>query len=251
VEDHLVLGQVATDTKSNEITAIPELLKLLDVQGAVLTMDALNCQKEIARQIIQDGGDYLLVVKDNHPTLHAQIQSLLDEAHLEQFASVQHDAHRQVSAEQGRKEIRRTCCSEELTQWVSQRSEWAGLRTLVKVQYVREQYVRETLSETKTENRYLISSLPGDDAQRIAELIRRHWSVENSLHWCLDMGFDEDHSRVGRDHGAENLAVLRRIALNLLKQDKSCKLGIKNKRLKAARNRDYLLKVMSQQSGAK
>jgi len=248
VEENLVLGQVATDQKSNEITAVPKLLKMIDIQGAVLTMDALNCQKNIASQIITDGADYILSVKDNHPTLYQQVKNLMDEAHLEKFKQVQHDIHRQANAEHGRREVRTTYCSEELTQWVGQRQEWAGLRTLVKVRRAR-QVVGQ--AQATIEDHYFITSLPGDDAERIGRLIRRHWGVENGLHWSLDMGFDEDHSRVGKDHGAENLAVLRRIALNLLKQDKSCKLGIKNKRLKAARNRDYLLKVMSQQSAVK
>ena len=247
VEENLVLGQVATDQKSNEITAVPKLLEMIDIQGAVVTADALNCQKDIAHQIITSHADYLLSVKDNHPTLHQQIQSLMDEAHLEKFKDVQHDTHRQVNAEHGRKEVRTTYCSEELTQWVGQRAEWMGLRTLVKVQRV-----RQVVGQPATmENHYFITSLPGTDAQRISQLVRRHWGIENGQHWCLDMGFREDESRVGCDHGAENLAVLRRIALNLLKSDKTCRLGIKNKRLKAARSPRYLLSVMSQQSVAK
>ena len=246
VEDELVLAQVATDQKSNEITAVPELLKIVELEGAVVTGDAMNCQKQIIQDIVRRKGDYVIAVKENHPTLYRDISSLLNEAHLEKFASVQHDSFREVNGGHGRLEIRQVYCSSELVQWVSQRADWAGLKSIVLVERQ-----RHTAEKDSLERHYFLSSLAGNDAKRLARLIRNHWAIENGQHWCLDMGFREDECRVHRDNGPENLAAIRRISLNLLKRDKSVKLGIHNKRLKAARSREYMFKLLTQTSDSK
>jgi predicted transposase YbfD/YdcC len=244
VEDNLVLAERAVDEKSNEITAVPELLKMLDLKGAVVTVDALNTQKVIAGQIIQAKGHYVMAVKDNHPTLNDCIRRNLNEMILEKFKDVQHTAADSTEAGHGRIDRRRVWATGELD-WLTQKQEWAGLQSVVAVEAT-----RKTLKGQEKERRYYISSLP-PDAMELGRLIRNHWSIENGQHWCLDMGFREDESRVRADHGDENLAAMRRIAMNLLKQDKSVKLGIKNKRLKASRNLDYLLAVVTGTSNPK
>ena len=246
VEDELVLAQVATDKKSNEITAVPKLLEMVDLEGTVVSGDAINCQKQIVQDIVNRKGDYVLAVKENHPILYKQVSRLLDEACLEKFASVQHDQFREVDGGHGRLEIRQVHCSSELVQWVGQRAKWAGLQSIVRVQRQ-----RHTADKDSLERHYFLSSLAGNDARRLGRVIRNHWAIENGQHWCLDMGFREDECRVCKDNGPANLAAFRRIALNLLKRDKSVKLGIHNKRLKASRNRDYMFKVLTQQSNSK
>jgi predicted transposase YbfD/YdcC len=244
VEDHVVLGQAAVDEKSNEITAVPQLLSAIDLKGTVVTVDALNTQKQIARQIVQSGGDYVMAAKDNHPTLFACIERNVRSMMLEKFADVQHTADDSTEGGHGRIDRRRVWVINEID-WLEQRQEWAGIKSVVVVEAT-----RTVLGEKSVELRYYLSSLAAD-AKRQGTLVRNHWSIENSQHWCLDMGFREDESRIRKDHGDQNLAVLRRIALNLLRQDKSVKLGVKNKRLKASRNSDYLLRVVTGTSNAK
>lgn len=246
VQDELVLAQVATDQKSNEITAVPKLLEMVDLEGAVVTGDAMNCQKRIIQDIVRRKGDYVIAVKENHPTLYGQVRRLLNEARLEKFASVQHDTFREVNGGHGRVETRRVYCSSELVQWVSQRADWAGLKSIVLVERQ-----RRTAEKDSLEQHYFLSSLAGNDAKRVGRVIRNHWAIENGQHWCLDMGFREDECQVCKDNGPQNLAAIRRIALNLLKRDKSVKLGISNKRKKAARNRDYMFKLLTQSSNTK
>ena len=238
VEENLVLAQQAVAEKSNEITAVPELLKVLDLHGAVVTVDALNTQKTIAEQIVGGGGDYLMALKENHPTLHDSVKRHLDEMILERFEGVEHVYHEQSEGGHGRIETRRVWATEQID-WLGSRAEWKKLRSVVVVEST-----RRVLKEATTTRRYYLSSLAAQSGERMASLIRNHWSIENSQHWCLDVAFNEDQSRVRKDHGDQNLAVLRRIALGLLRREKSVKLGAKNKRLKAGRNRDYLLRVL-------
>jgi predicted transposase YbfD/YdcC len=247
VQENLVLAQQAVDAKSNEITAVPELLKMLDIRGAVVTVDALNTQTEIAAQIVKGGGDYVMAVKDNHPTLCDAIQRNLDEMILEKFAGVEHVYHESTEGGHGRIDTRKVWATDQID-WLGRRDQWPKLTSVIVVEAT-----RRLLGENKVEinRRYYISSLPCQSGQQFADLIRNHWSIENGQHWTLDMAFDEDQNRVRNQHGHQNLAVLRRIALGLLRRDKSVKLGAKNKRLKAGRNREYLLHVLLSPTGVK
>ena len=240
VENNLVLAQQAVDEKSNEITAVPLVLDMLDLHGATVTGDAMNTQKNIAQQIVKGGGDYVLAVKGNHPTLHDSVQRHLDEMILEKFKDVPHVYHETTDGGHGRIDTRRVWVTGQLD-WLASRADWKKLTSVVVVESIR--HVLGS-GKTSTERRYFLSSLPATSGERFATLIRNHWSIENSQHWVLDMAFNEDQSRVRKDHGDQNLAVLRRMALGLLRQDKSVKLGAKNKRIKAARNRQYLLQVL-------
>jgi predicted transposase YbfD/YdcC len=238
--NHLVLGQVKVDDKSNEITAIPKLLQVLEIAGCIVTIDAIGCQLDIAQAIVDQDADYVLVVKKNQGHLYEDIQALFEAAHEVHFQDVPHDYHKTTDKAHGRLEIRQcwTISDGALVNYLRNRAGWRNLRTIVKV--VAERRIN---GETTRETRYFISSLDGD-ARRLLQAIRGHWGIENSLHWVLDIGFDEDHQRVRKDNGPANFAVLRHIALNLLKQDKTVKAGIKAKRLKAGWDEPYLLKVL-------
>lgn len=247
VEDKLVLAQQAVDDKSNEITAVPKVLEMLDLKGAVVTVDALNTQKAISAQIVKGGGNYLMAVKDNHPTLHNSIRLHLDEMILEGFKDVEHVYHETTEGGHGRIDSRRVWATQQI-EWLAGRQDWPRLTSVAVVESTRKVLGKD---ESRTTRRYYISSVPATSGQRIADLIRNHWGIENSQHWCLDVSFNEDQSRVRKDHGDQNLAVLRRIALGLLRRDKSVKVGVKNKRLKAGRNREYLLQVLLNTGQAK
>lgn len=240
VQENLVLAQQAVKDKSNEITAVPELLKMLDVRGATVSGDAMNTQKEIAAAIVKSGGDYLLAVKDNHPTLCDSISRHLDEMILEKFKAVPHVYHETTEGGHGRIDTRRVWATDQID-WLAGRGDWKKLTSVVAVESTRHLVGS---GKTTTERRYFIASLPCESGEKFAALVRNHWSIENGQHWTLDMAFNEDQSRVRKDHGDQNLAALRRIALGLLRRDKSVKLGAKNKRLKACRNRNYLLGVL-------
>lgn len=246
VEDGLVLSQQAVAEKSNEIPTVPAILKTLDLQGAVVSADALNCQKKTVETILEGGADYVLAVKDNQPTLHKQVSALLDEALLEKFKGVGHSKASEYERSHGREQKRTVYVSSELVQYVGERENWPGLKSIILVISQ-----RTLLGKTSLERRYYISSRSGDDATRLGQVIRRHWGIENEQHWCLDMAFREDESRVRADDGDRNLAVMRRIALNLLKQEKTLKKGIRSKRLKAGRNDRYMLRVLTQGIDAK
>jgi predicted transposase YbfD/YdcC len=239
--NHLTLGQVKVDAKSNEITAIPELLRLLDLQGCIVTLDALGCQREIAEQIIRQGGDYVLAVKDNQSGLSERVQGIFERAECADYAQIEeHEACETIGKGHGRIEIRRCWMISDPAQALYAQSLvfWAGLRSLIKI--VSERRVGDQVS---TETRYYIASLSGN-ARRGLNAVRSHWGVENGLHWSLDVTFGEDDSRVRKDHAPENLAMLRRLALSLLKQERTAKCGLKAKRLMAGWNEAYLLKVL-------
>ena len=238
--NHLVLGQLATDAKSNEITAIPELLKLLDLKGAVVTIDAMGCQKEIAAAIIDQGGDYLLQLKGNQGGLHDETVLLFDQGLRDDCLGIACATAATTNKGHGRLEQRRLWVTSEV-EWFAERRRWKNLRSLARVEAT-----RTVNGQTSVEYRYYISSLESPDPARMLALIRGHWGVENSLHWSLDIAFREDDCRIRQGHAAENFSRLNRIALNLLKSETQQKVGIKTKRLCCGWDHDYLLKVLTQ-----
>jgi predicted transposase YbfD/YdcC len=239
--NQLVFSQVAVEDKSNEIDAIPRLLGLLDLEGATVTIDALGCQKEIARQIVEAGGDYVLAVKENQPMLHSKVAAMLDEAILEDFEGISHDSVQTSDDGHGRMESRRVWVTDEVNLLGSLREDWPGLASVAVVESEREVLV----GKSSRDRRYFISSLKEPDAGQMAQAIRGHWAVENRLHWQLDVSFREDERRIRKDHGAENYSRLCRMALNLLKKDRSAKIGVHGKRLKAGWDEPYLLRLLT------
>jgi predicted transposase YbfD/YdcC len=235
----MVLGQVATDAKSNEITAIPELLKLLDVSGAVVTIDATGCQKKIARQIVDQGGHYILQLKGNQGSLHDETVMLFDQCLREDCHGIAYSMAVTTDKGHGRIEQRRLWATSEVD-WFAERGKWKNLRSLIRIE------AKRTVGlETSTQYRYYISDLPADNASTLLGYIRGHWGIENTLHWSLDINFREDERRIRQGHAAENFARLSRIALNLLKAETSNDGGIKTKRLCCGWDHDYLLKVLT------
>jgi len=237
-ENHAVFGQVATDQKSNEITAIPRLLEMLNLKETTVTIDAIGCQKAIARQIRAQGSHYVLAVKGNQGALHDDVTLFMDDARTRDFRDVPHDFYEQTEKGHGRLEQRRVWSTEDVA-WLVRRHDRPDLRSLAMVEAE-----RRVGTETSTERRYFISSLPGRCAQRLGRIVRHHWKAENQLHWSLDVAFGEDQSRVRVGYAAENLSRVRRLALTLLKQERSAKIGVKSKRLKAGWDEAYLLKVL-------
>jgi len=259
--NQMVFGQLAVDAKSNEITAIPKLLDLLDLNGAVVTIDAMGCQTEVAARIVAGGGDYVLALKDNHPTLYAKALSVMTEATLDHAQGGPATADgsdgsvprgvtdRIVEKGHSRHEARRVWVTDDLSGLGAAAAGWAGLGSLVMVQSERQNLSHinadGTAATVKTERRLYLSSLRTRDAARMADLVRGHWSVENNLHWQLDVSFREDERRIRRGHGAENYSRLCRMALNLLKRDRSVKIGVHGKRLKAGWDEHYLLRLLT------
>ena len=247
----LTLGQVKTEEKSNEITAIPRLLELLDLKGCIVTIDAIDamgCQKEIAQGILERGADYVLAVKQNQRRLYEDLKDLFEEAEKTGFEGVPHDYATTLNKGHGRLE-KRECWSisdPECLDYLSTGKEWPGLRSVVKVVGRREAETGITVQP-----RYFISSLDSSlsnglnaSAEQMLATVRAHWSIENSLHWSLDVTFDEDQCRVRKDHGPQNLATLRQVTHNLLKRETTLKVSIQGKRLQAGWREDYLIKVL-------
>lgn len=240
-QNRLVLGQVKVDDKSNEISAIPELLQVLEISGCIVTIDALGCQKEIAAAIIAQEADYVLALKENHGRLYEDVVRLFADLEASEFKAYPYSQAQTVNKNHGRLETR-TCqviAEPNLLMQLRDAPEWPGLQAVVKV------HARRQKGDEVTEKvRYFISSL-ASSAQHLLKVVRSHWSIENELHWVLDIAFREDESRIRKDHGPENFAVLRHIALNLVKQEKTQKASVKGKRLKAGWDEDYLLKILS------
>ncbi len=232
--NHVVLGQVATDDRSNEITAIPALLDALDLADTVVTIDAIGCQTAIADQIIAGDGDYVLALKANQETLHELV------GHHFAVAEVP-VGHRTVDKDHGRLEIRSCQVADDprVIGWLDPDGAWAGLQSVAAV--TGERHVDGTVT---AETRYYLTSLPAD-AVRIGQAVRAHWGIENGLHWVLDVAFREDESRVRTGHAAENLALLRKLALTLLKRESTAKAGITGKRLMCGWDDAYLTKVLT------
>jgi predicted transposase YbfD/YdcC len=240
--NRVVLAQTKVDDKSNEITAVPELLEVLELAGCIVTLDALGCQKEFTSAIRAKGADYVLAVKENQGHLHQDIKELFD-TEFEQaipFEGVAHDHCRTVNKDHGRIEIRQcwTISDPEFLNYIRNRDDWEGLRTIAVVRAERR------CGDTRTvEHRYYISSLLGD-ARLLLHATRSHWGIENSVHWVLDVAFREDDSRMRKDNSPQNFAILRHIALNLIRQEHTSKRSVKGKRLKAAWSDDYLQAVL-------
>ncbi len=235
----ITLGQVAVDTKSNEITAIPQLIELLDLQDCVVTIDAAGCQKDIAAQLVARGADYVLALKENQPTLHGQVADYFFRQLEEDNPDGKMRRHRQVETGHGRTETRETYVAPAPKGMVATGA-WLGLATVV---MVFRECVDQATGKTTEEVRYFISSLPAR-AKRLAAAVRQHWGIENSLHWVLDIAFNEDRLRVRDRKAIENVALLNRLAVSLLRQDKTVKAGVKCKRKKAGWDDDYLLHVL-------
>jgi predicted transposase YbfD/YdcC len=248
VKNRLVLGQVKVDQKSNEITALPELLALLDITGCLVTIDAMGCQKEIARQIVAQGGDYVLALKGNQGSLHADVELFLEDALTRNFQEVEHHPHRTFDAEHGRQETRRYWLTPEVA-WLRERhgeQTWAKLTSLGMVESRRRNGGPGT--PVTVERRYYLCSLAADtpgSAAQFAAAVRGHWGIENSVHWVLDVAFREDDCRVRKDHAPTNLATLRHWALNHLRQDRMASGGIQTKRLRAGWDERYLEKLLT------
>jgi len=235
-EHGITLAQLAVDSKSNEITAIPELLETLDVHGATVTIDAAGCQRKIAATIVDKGADYVLALKGNQPLLNQEVASYFEDA-LGSHEPLSY--HQSVDKGHGRLEVRRVWTSTDLD-WMSERKRWKGLQSIVMVE--RERHVGP---DSSTERAYFLSS-HALEAPRAGKLIRGHWAIENGLHWVLDMVFDEDHSRIRHRRAAQNFALLRKLALALLKSEPSeAKKSIARKRKRAGWDHDYLFTVLA------
>ena len=232
-EQRLVLGQIATDAKSNEITAVPKLLKMLSLEGSIVTVDALNCQREIAQHVIDQKGDYVMALKGNQGTLHDNVRTFLDDPQTKLLVSAS-----TVDGDHGRIETRSGMISTDIS-WLQDDHKWPGLAAVGKV--VR---LRETADKTTTEIAYYLLSA-AMTPERFGEVVRSHWAIENRLHWCLDVTMNEDQMRNRMDHAPQNLTTLRHMALNLVRQETS-KGSLRKKLRRAAWSDSFLVKVLAQ-----
>lgn len=235
----LALGQLKVDGKSNEITALPALLNLLALPGQVVTMDAMGCQRELAGKIVQKHGDYVLCLKGNQGSLHEEVKYFFEQAQANQWHDVPHGYYETVEKDHGRIETRRCWMVEQVaTDWLERGEQWPGLASIAAITAE-----RQVGGKTTRETRYFISSLRGS-AQQLATAARQHWGIENSLHYVLDVTMNEDASRVRKDYAAENLAVLRRIALNAVKKTKDPKSSVRRSIKRAGWDNSFLQAVL-------
>ena len=236
-KNRLVLGQVKVADKSNEITAIPELLRQLQLQGCIVTIDAMGCQKSITQAITAAGAHYCLALKANHTTLYDQVQNFFADAHGSNFAGLPYAHCQTEDVGHGREEIRRYYQVADVA-WLHEAEQWTNLRSIGFVEST-----RLSKGQVTVEHRFYLSSLPLD-AEGFARAVRGHWGIENGLHWCLDVSFNEDQCRVRAGNAAQNLAVLRHLTLNLLRRDQLTKQGLKGKKKKAGWDHRYLLSLL-------
>lgn len=239
--NRLTLGQVAVEPGSNEIPAIPALLRTLALDGCLVTVDAIGCQTAIATQIASQGADYVLALKENQPMLHEAVAIVFREGQAHGFGRGHHDYRRTVEKNHGRIEVQQvwTVADPAVIAYLNPDGAWPQLRSVAMVEAE-----RRMGAEVSRETRYYLTSLPGD-ATTVGAAVRGHWGIENRLHWVLDIAFREDESRVRQGHADQNLAVLRRLALNLLRQETTAQIGTKAKRLKAGWDHAYLLKLLA------
>lgn len=243
--NELVLAQFKVDDKSNEITALPELLDMLNLKGSIVTIDAMGCQVAIAQKIIDKGADYVLALKENQPGLHQDVVELFEWMDSDRPADqpVERGQDEEVDGGHGRVETRRVTCTQQL-EGLASCERWPALQAVVRVESI-----RQIGEESSLEYRYYITSLSGatdDDAKRLNRVIRTHWEIENKVHWVLDVAMREDENRARKDHSAENLALIRKLVLNLIRREKSAKCGVAAKQKRAGWDHNYLLKILSQ-----
>lgn len=238
-ENNLVLAQVKVDENSNEITAIPKLLAVLDLKGCIITIDAMGTQKKIAETIIAKEADYILSLKGNQGNICEDVQQLFDWALKNNFENIDHQSWKTIEKGHGRIEIRRYWLMSEV-KYLMDSEKWRGLKSIGVVESER----RIKGKETTIERRYYLTSLE-QGVKQFAQGIRSHWGIENQLHWCLDVAFKEDDSRMRQGHSAENMALIRHLVLNLLNKETEYERGKKAQRLKAAWDDEYLLKILS------
>jgi predicted transposase YbfD/YdcC len=239
-QNQLVLGQQRVDDKSNEITAIPKLLTQLDITGSVVTLDAMGCQTAIAQQIIDKKADYLFSLKGKQGTLHQDVKLVFESSNTSPAI-----VHENYDEGHGRFETRSVRVTSDIEWLTKNHPQWSKLTSIIAVTAC-----RELKGKTTEETRYFISSLNASDPERLGQIVRAHWGIENNLHWVLDHAFREDEQRMRAGNSDANMAVMRHIALNLLKADKTLKVGIKIKRLNAGWDEDYLLKIITGRLGA-
>lgn len=241
-ENRMVLGQTKVAEKSNEITAIPHLLAQLDLAGCIVTVDALNTQTALAQQIVDAQAHYIMAVKGNQETLYEDIQLLFEGFEAHQYQQVTYDTARHVAQGHGREEYRQIWVvnAPEYRHYLRPNQKWVNLHSLIKLTTVRYQPTRDKMEMT---TRYFISSWHAS-AHEFLNAIRDHWQIENGLHWVLDVAFREDESRIRKHHAPANMAVLRHIAVNLLKQENTASMGISNKRKRAGWDNAYLESIV-------
>jgi predicted transposase YbfD/YdcC len=236
--NRLVLGQCKVEEKSNEITAIPELIKVLDIAGCLVTIDAMGCQKEIVKAIVEKSGEYIISLKKNQSKLHNNVEEIFKTAIAKGFEGFKYSEFHTNEDKHGREEIRHYLMLSDIEEKIDPDKKWVNLQSVGMVEYI-----RKVNGKTQVETRYYISSLT-NDAKLLGESVRSHWGIENSLHWILDVAFREDDCRIRKDNAPQNFAVLRHIAVNALGKEKSKKLGIKSKQFCAALDNEYLNMIL-------
>lgn len=238
-KNHLTLGEVKTSGKGNELAGIEKILELIDIEGCCITIDALGCQKKIAEKIVAHGADYVLAVKGNQGLLHNKMINLFKEAKSLEYEAMVFYEDQTIDGDHGRIETRAYTVLP-LMYGFEMKKQWRNLQSFIKVDTIREKGKKISIDA-----RYYISSLDPKNAKKIGECIRHHWAIENSLHWCLDVVFNEDQSRIRKGHAPENIALIRRFALSLLKNETSFKGGMRRKQRKALMEKEYLFKILS------